>query len=85
MRTTLVALALIAVLVLVVATVFSAGNSSAVASEQPQYCGACHPDAHPDGWRTLHGRSVTADSSTWTACMGCHTTASCDQCHQGKY
>jgi hypothetical protein len=85
MRNVCIALALAAVLVLVAATVVSAGSGRAIASEQPQYCGSCHPEPHPSGWRTAHGKPVQADPTMWGECMKCHTLQSCDTCHKGRY
>jgi len=56
-------------------------------TKAPDACSACHvdvtnlrPESHGLGWARAHGRQVRSGD---VACMPCHSTPNCQECHAG--
>lgn len=81
MKVATIAFAALAVYLLGMAMLASAGTSApATGSDR---CKLCHPAAHPDGWvRSTHGNALSSGVIPTAECTRCHVTSECTSCHE---
>lgn len=82
MRKSLLFVAVLAVVLVAALTLSSAREASAMSQGSTAYCGACHPDAHPDEWVNAHAQFWKTEPTEYNVCGSCHQSTFCLSCHK---